>query len=228
MRDLQSVFGSRLRAVVAYGPRLDGADAPLTCLALVETLTVSDLEGCARRAAEWDRAGVATPLLVPADEFRRSLDVFPLEYGEILRSHERVFGDDPFTGLDIAADDLRRACEAQAKSHLLHLREGFIEARGNPSAIAELVIASAPGFDALLRNVARVTGVTAADRVEATRQGARAAGLSEAVVRDMLALEQSPAIPSADPARLFPEYLAAVERLAHVVDAWHDQRPEPA
>ena len=42
--DLRNVFGDRLRSVVAYGPQLDGhADAPLTCLALVSTLTMGDL-----------------------------------------------------------------------------------------------------------------------------------------------------------------------------------------
>jgi hypothetical protein len=219
--DLQHVFAHRLRAVVAYGPRIEGdADAPLTCLALVDALTVLDLEGCARCAAAWEGAGVATPLLVPEDEFRRSLDVFPLEYGEIIRSHVRVFGDDPFTGLSIAPGDLRRACEAQVKSHLLHLREGFIEARGRPEAVADLVVASAPAFSALLRNVARVTGVTVTDRLDATRGGARAAGLPAGVVHDVLALEQPTGIPTVDPARIFPDYLAAVEQLAHAIDEW--------
>ena len=71
------------------------------------------------------------------DEFRTSLDAFPLEYGEIIRAHQRVFGNDPFDGVAIAAADLRRACETQIKSHLVHLREGFIEAGGEPSDIAD-------------------------------------------------------------------------------------------
>jgi hypothetical protein len=219
--DLRRVFGSRVQAVVAYGPAVDGqADAPLACLALTDTLTLADLEACAARTAEWERRRIAPPLLLTADEFRRSLDAFPLEYGEILRSHARVFGDDPFVGLTIARDDLRRACEAQVKSHLLHLREGFLEARGRPAAIADMVVASAPGFAALLRNVARLTGVTITERVQATYQGAQAAGLSEGVVRAVLAFEQPSPIPTGDPARLFGDYLAAVEQLARAVDAW--------
>ena len=219
--DLQRVFGSRLRAVVAYGPAVDGhAEAPLTCLALTDTLTVTDLEACAARTTEWERRRVATPLLLTGDEFGRSLDAFPLEYGEILRSHARVYGADPFVGLTIAREDLRRACETQVKSHLLHLREGFLEARGRPAAIADLVTASAPGFAALLRNVARLTGVTITERVQATYLGAQAANLPEAVVRAVLAFDQQPSIPTGDPARLFADYLAAVEQLARSVDAW--------
>lgn len=219
--DLRNIFGDRLRSVVAYGPHLDGDDgAPLTCLALVESLNMPDLEACAGRRGRWGRHRIATPLVLPEDEFRRSLDAFPLEYGEIIRRHARVYGDDPFTGATIAQADLRRACESQIKSHLLHLREGFIEAGGEPSAVTALVTASAPAFSALLRNVARLNGVITSDRMEATRQGARAAGVHDRLVSDLLALERPAAVPTSDPARVFPEYLAAVEHLARVVDSW--------
>jgi hypothetical protein len=219
--DLRSVFGDRLRSVVVYGPHLEGdGDAPLTCLALVASLTADDLQGCARLAPRWARAQVATPLILPESEFRRSLDVFPLEYGEIIRAHERVFGDDPFAGVAISPDDLRRACETQIKSHLVHLRETFIESGGKPGALASLVKASAPAFTALLRNVARLNGVLTSDRAEATRLGAQAVQLSEHLVADLLSLEHSRGIVAVDSARLFPEYLAASEQLANAVDAW--------
>src|SRR5918999_6038435 len=114
--DLRHVFAGRLRSVLAYGPHIEGVEeAPLTCLALVESLSVSDLEACARVEPEWERRRLATPLVLVADEFRRSLDAFPLEYGEILRAHERVFGKDPFDGIPIAREDLRRGCERQGK-----------------------------------------------------------------------------------------------------------------
>src|SRR5215510_16470752 len=220
--DLRRVFGERLKSVVAYGPNLEGdAHAPLTCLALVASLTADDLHACATQAGKWMRAQVAAPLILPEQEFRRSLDAFPLEYGEIIRAHERVFGDNPFAGVQIALDDLRRACETQIKSHLVHLREGYIEAGGRPSAVADLVTSSAPGFTALLRNVARLNGVMTRDRADATRRGARAANLPEHVVDDVLALEHKPGNSGVDAARIFPDYLGAVEQLARTVDAWH-------
>jgi hypothetical protein len=164
---------------------------------------------------------VATPLLLPESEFRRSLDAFPLEYGEIVRTHQRVYGDSPFTDVVIAPADLRRACETQVKSHLVHLRESFIESGGRPGAVASLVTASAPAFTALLRNVARLSGVLTSDRVEATRLGAQRAHISEQLVSDLLSLEHSSGLAAVDSARLFPEYLAAVDHLAHAVDTWH-------
>jgi len=219
--ELSAIFGSRLRSVVAYGAQLDGQpDAPVNCLALVDTLSIADLDGCAARSTAWQRAGVATPLILPVDEFRQSLDAFPLEYGEILRAHDTVYGQNILDGVTIAAADLRRACETQVKSHLLHLRESYVEAGGHPVAIAELVKASAPAFGALLRNVARLSGVNSSSRMEATLEGARIAGLPERVVADVLSLERPASIPQSDPARLFPVYLAAVEQLARAVDTW--------
>ena len=219
--DLKQVFAGRLQSVVAYGPQLDGHEqTALTCLALVDSLELSDLDTCARLSPKWARQQLATPLILAEGEFRRSLDAFPLEYSEIVRTHDLVFGSDPFDGVAISREDLRRACETQIKSHLVHLRESYIEAAGHPQAIASLVTTSAAAFAALLRNVARLNGSAAAGRVDATREGARATGLSDAVVNDIIGLEHRPAIPITDAARLFPDYLAAVEQLARAVDGW--------
>jgi hypothetical protein len=220
--DLRTVFGERLQSVCVYGPHADGqaATGPIASLALVSTLTSSDLDACGRAVHSWHRQGLATPLLLPGHEFARSVDAFPLEYAEMQRAHATVYGADPFAAIAIAADDLRRACETQVKSLLLHLREEYIEAAGRPVAVADLVQASAPAFAALLRNVARLHGVTTSIRVEATREGARRAGLAEDIVADVLALEQPAGLPSTDAARFFPEFLAAVEQLARFVDTW--------
>ena len=56
--------------------------------------------------------------------------------------------------------------------------------------------------------------------VSTRRAGARAAGIANGIVAEMLALEQQAATRTSDPARLFPDYVAAVEQLARAVDAW--------
>jgi hypothetical protein len=131
-----------------------------------------------------------------------------------------VHGEDLLAGVSIDSADLRRACETQVKSHLLHLRESYMETGGKPTAVADLVSASAAAFGALLRNVARLSGVHSSSRMDTTLEGARIAGLSEQLVADVLALERPPALPQSDPARLFPDYLVAVEQLARTVNAW--------
>ena len=217
LHDLQYIFGDRLQAFVAYGH----ADAtPSPSVALVHTLTQDDLAACAARASAWHRAGSATPLLLTTTEFAGSLDAFPIEYGEILDTHRVLFGGDLFTGLAIRPEDLRRACEVQVKSHLLHLREDFVECGGRPAAVAALVADSAPAFALLLRRLARLDGHAAATAVDLGAYAARRPQLDPRVVGDVLALAPGGSATGVDAARLFPAYLAAVERLSQFIDTW--------
>ena len=221
LSDLRRIFSDRLQSLVLYGDQVESQ--PLTSLALVKSLDAVDLDACARVVHAWHRRDLATPLILSTYEFRHSLDAFPLEYSEMLRAHAHVYGINPFDGITIPPDDLRRACETQIKSHLLHLREEYIEAAGRPQAVAALVETSTPAFAALLRSVATLHGATTGDRATATLEGARAAQLPENVVSAVLALEparSASGVSSTDPARLFPEYLAAVEQLAAFVDRW--------
>ena len=86
-------------------------------------------------------------------------------------------------------------------------------------------LAAGVGFAALLRNVARLNGVNTGDRMQLTHEGARLAGLDGGIVGDLLTLERGTAVPTADPARLFPAYLAAVEQLAQAIDSWRAIQP---
>jgi hypothetical protein len=185
----------------------------------VAAVTLEDLDACAVCADGWARARAATPLILTRSDFARSLDAFPIEYGEILATYEIAFGSDPFAGLSIHREDLRRACEVQAKSHMLHLREDYIESRGRRAEIDALVRESAPAFEALLRNLARLDG-TASHDADLVRHATLRIGLDARTVDDLLALARNEALGSVDAVRLFPGYLIAMERLAAFVDAW--------
>src|SRR5918993_1712044 len=150
--DLRRVFGNRLRAVCAYGQA--SADAETRSIVLVDRLTFEDFAACVPLARRWDDDHLAVPLILDRDEFERTLDVFPLEYGEIIASHVLIYGDeDPFEDASVEIADRRRGCELQAKSHLIHLREGYLESGGDPRAVSALIAASAEGFRRLLANI---------------------------------------------------------------------------
>jgi hypothetical protein len=153
-------------------------------------------------------------------EFARSLDVFPIEYGEILATSRLVAGANPFDGLAIADDDLRRACEVQVKSHLLHLREDYLEGGGRPSNVAELARDSAPAFVALLRHLARLDRIAVDTNAELVAYAAGRIGLDGRTVGDLVALSAPDAVAGVDAGRIFPDYLATVGRLAEFVDRW--------
>jgi len=232
-RELRGIFGRRLQSLVMYGQRAhahreagghhDGAhghrDAPpIQTLAIVEAAARDDLRACAARVASWHDAGLATPLVLAAYEFEQSLDVFPLEFGAILADHEMVSG----TPLSAAVDpaDLRRACEVQARSHLLHLRQGYLETRGNIDALAVLIVASAAPFAALLTSVARLEGHTSDDATASARHVERALGLTGETLEHIAQLVGVQEIASSEAERIFPAYLEAAERLVGHVDGW--------
>jgi len=232
-RELHDMFGARLKSLVAYGlssnetagARDHGVHAhqerTLTqTMAVVDTVAHDDLRACASRVASWHDVGLATPLLVAAHEFERSLDAFPLEFAAILADHVVVSGDSPFNGLKVDAADIRRACEVQARSHLLHLREGYLETRGQGDALAILITRSAAPFAALLKSVARLQGLSTHDAAAAARHAERTLDLPGGNVADVVKLANVSEISAAEATRLFPSYLEAVERLAKYVDGW--------
>jgi len=217
--DLRAIFALRLNAVVLYGRHAvaPAPGAPLHTLAQVTELSVADLEACARRARSWQKDGIAVPLVVATDEFARALDAFPLEFGAILSAYRVVYGPDPFDGLKVEPADLRRACEVQARGFLLHLREGFIESEGEPSAVSRLVAASAPVLRALLVNLASLDGMGGISPSEYVQ--ARLGGSHGRSIAAVIGLIDSPVI-SVDAARSFRDYLAAAEALVSYVDRW--------
>ena len=213
--DLQGIFGARLHAFVSYAPSV----SPRPSLALVQSLDIADLTSCAARARRWHEAGAATPVLLTRQEFARSLDVFPVEFGEIIANHATMFGDDPFAGMVVATADLRRACEGQVRSLLLHVREDYMEAAGAPREVARVVVESAAQFRALLNLLSRLEG----HRLEHQQLAVWAAErlrLDAKVVSDALHIAHDPDGSAVDAGRLFPAYLAAIEQLARHLDEW--------
>jgi hypothetical protein len=222
--DMRQVFGAGLSALVVFGPHVTDDDhvlatdnEPVRTMVLVERLEFAHLEACAERQRRWMRRGLATPLLLAEDDFARSLDAFPLEFGAIINRHAVIVGRDPFSELLVRPDDLRRACEVQARSHVLHLRAGYLEAAGNPTAIDRLVAHSAPALSALLGNLALLDGKTITDPLELASHAAGIAGAPAMVLASVLTAAASD-VPTTDAARLFPDYLAAMEALVSAID----------
>jgi len=218
--DLRGIFGNRLYSLCAYDVA-GGSDGDVRSIALVDRLAFDDLVACAPLAARWDARGLAVPLILERDEFARTLDVFPLEYGAIIADHVPVFGDDPFDGLSVAEADLRRACELQAKSHLIHLREGFLETGGEPRAVGRLIAASVQGFSHLLGSmVSLVARGPAPAGTDLAAAGEEHFGVDASLTREVLAAAGSGPSTIVDPTALLERYIAAVERLWEFVDAW--------
>lgn len=224
--DLRAIFGARLRMLAVYGAHARAAGAslaglptpakgePIATLVLLDAAVgYDDLVACGQKTSSWTSLELATPLLLGLDEFTRSLDAFPLEYGDIIVHHLLVLGEDVLAQVRIDPADVRRACEVQAKSHLIHLREGFMQAGGSASEIARLVSVSARPFATLLEQVERLLAVSGPGL-------ATSAGLRPDVVTRVLAIARGERLSSDEALRLIPDYVEVVAQLWRYVDAW--------
>ena len=189
-------------------------------MAIVDALSASDLRACAALTASWHERGLATPLIVAAHEFERSLDAFPLEFGAIIADHDLVSGANPFERLTVDPADIRRACEVQARGHLLHLREGYLETRGRADALALLIVESAPAFAALITSVSRLERPDGDEQAAAARHVERTLDAAPGAIGAIVGLIGVHEISSAQAEQLFPPYLDAVEKLVSYVDGW--------
>jgi hypothetical protein len=224
-RDLEGILDGRLESLVAYpGHQADGS---VHSCALVTDLAFRDLTACLPLTESWHHRGIAVPLMLSSDELRRTVDVFPLEYASILADYTVVRGGDPFKGLIIHVDDVRRAVEGLAKSHLIHLREAFLESHGETTRIARLIAASAAPLRGLLTQIARLPEAPQAVMDLTTPSDESLAKLAEArmgipgsLIRTVLASSAGGYSPIADPSPLRGSYIDASQKIWEYVDRW--------
>ncbi len=232
LADLRAVLETRLRSLVVYEAHGVIGDASPTdegdlqhgehvhTLVVVDDLRHADLARLAPLSKAWTKRGLAIPLVLRTGEVRRSLDAFPLEFSQMIARHIVVAGENPFAGLAVADADLRQACEAQARSHLLHLRQGFVQTDGDPGALARLVAASAIPLRALLVNIARLYGVNARTPDALVHFAGEHLHLPAEALKPVLAHRNTDRFNDLDVGAFFPGHLQAVERLVALVDEW--------
>ena len=209
--DFRRVMGDRFLGLVAYGPAAGAAFAA--------GIEARDLESLAVLADQWHRDGLDTPLVMTPGEFARSLDAFPAEYQAMIDRHVVIAGSAPFEAARILPDDLRRACEIQAKSHLIHLRQGWLQAGGDPGELGALIARSAEPLRVLLGNLARLVNAPAPDAAALAAFADRTLGMPADLVASVLALD-APADDGRALVPRMPDYLVAAERLWAYVDTW--------
>jgi hypothetical protein len=209
--DLRRVFGERFIALVAYGTNAS--------VAFTASVRPDDLEAFGPLVTSWQHDGVAVPLIITPEEFHRSLDAFPLEYQAILDRHVVITGEPPFAGAVVRPDDLRRACEAQARAHLIHLRQGWLQAAAHEPDLIELIVRSAGPFTTLIANVARLHGAPHETDEQLAVFAETTIGMPADLVKVILDLDEHPEHGTSMLPRL-GEYLKATERLWDFVDAW--------
>ena len=192
----------------------------LICDAVDESLFAALRAGTTLR--DWLRAGNPAPLVLSEPEWRASADVFAIEYEDIRAAYRVLAGQDPWAGIAVRRDDVRRQLEQELMGKLVRLRQAYAATRDDGKALTGVVAGSLGGFFTMLRATLRLAGrpaAAAATPVELLGQAAGAIGFPVEPLMELAAHAAGAtrlALQPADPRAA--AYLAAVAKTAEFVD----------
>lgn len=221
---LRKAYGDGLRSVVLYGSAAGGEHIPdrsdHNVLVIADALPLERLRAAAATARAWAEAGNTPMMTLTTAEWRRSADVFPMEYADILERHRVLHGDPPFEGIVVRPEDLRHQLEFEARGKLLHLRQQALAAGRDGRRELALLEASLSAVLVLLRAVLRLDGARPpADNDVLVRDVAGRAGLDEAPLLAVLRhVRGKPRLTADDAGATLAGYISGVERLVAYVD----------
>ncbi|MEO5817310.1 MAG: hypothetical protein ABIT20_18730 [Gemmatimonadaceae bacterium] len=228
---LRSGYGAHLSTVVLYGSGASaGGDyvkgkSDYNVLVLLDRIDAATLAAASAVARAWREAGNPPPMTMTVDEWRRSSDVFPMEYADILQRHRVLYGTPPFEGITVSRDHLRLQLEQQVMGKLLQLRQGALLAGADGKRQLELISASLSTIMVLFRATLRLKGeepptdnAAVADRV------AGLAGFNAApFVRAVRNHRSEQKLDAGDAGAVLAQYLSGVERLDAYLDTFTTQ-----
>ena len=149
-----------------------------------------------------------------------SAGVFPLEFLEIQEHHRVLSGRDPFIGFHVKTDRLAEALVQGLTSHLLRLRQRYVEGGGTNDATTILLSLSITASLPLLRGVQRVLGRPALSHSEAViTDVAEQLKLDLQGLLDVWSIKRGQISPGPhEVPRLFDRYLQASTLLTRAVE----------
>lgn len=129
-------------------------------LVLLDQILPNALAAASSVARAWRDVGNPPPMTMTVREWRRSVDVFPMEYADILDQHQVLFGAPPFDGIVVSREELRHQLEQEVMGKLLQLRQGALIVGTDGKLQTELIAKSFSTIMVLLRAFIRLVGDT--------------------------------------------------------------------
>src|SRR5262249_8324221 len=135
----------------------------------------------------WAKDRHRTPLLMGAEELRRSADVFSIELLDMREKYRVLWGEDGLSGLAISTRFHRVQVEYELREKTILVRQGLIATAGNEARMWELLRRSVPAFATLFRHALVELGEPApASKREAVQNLAAKVGFDPAAFLQLL------------------------------------------
>jgi hypothetical protein len=154
-KDYQAVYGKELIAILLYGSAASGnyvrKKSDINFLVVLTEEGIGQLQKSFKKVEKWYKRKVSTPLFLTKSYIASSLDSFPIEFFNMQKSHQLVFGEDVLHELDFDKKHLRLQCEKELKGKLLQLRQGFLESGGKTRNLTFIIVHSLVAFISFFR-----------------------------------------------------------------------------
>ena len=225
---MRAAAGTNLLAAILYGSVASGdyvagySDVNLLCV-LRET-SFAAIEALAPVIEWWGKKKHRMPLLMGAEEMRRSADVFSIEFLDMRRNHRVLWGEDILKTLEIPLRLHRAQVEYELREKTILLRQRLLMVSGNDEAKWELLLRSLPAFGTLFRHTLIALGdAGAGSKREAAAALAGKLGIDAGVFGELFDIrERKKDRKSAKVDEVFARYLNLVEQVTAAVDKMLD------
>jgi hypothetical protein len=225
---MRTTAGTNLLSVILYGSVAAGdyvadhSDINLLCV-LGET-SFAAIAALAPAIAWWAKQKHRAPLLMSAEEMRRSADVFSIEFLDMRRHYRVLWGEDVLQALEIPMRSHRVQVEYELREKTILLRQRLLMVVGSAEAKWELLLRSLPAFGTLFRHALIALGdVGAGTRREAAAALGAKVGIDTSVFGELLDIRERKADRQAAKVdEIFARYLKLVEAVTVAVDKMLD------
>ena len=225
---MRAAAGTNLVAAILYGSAAAGdyvagySDVNLLCV-LRET-SFAAIEALAPAIEWWGKQKHRVPLLMGAEEMRRSADVFSIEFLDMRRNHRVLWGEDILNTLEIPMRFHRSQVEYELREKTILLRQRLLMVSGNAEAKWELLLRSLPSFGTLFGHALIALGdAGAGTKREAAAALAGKLGIDASVFGELLDIrERKKDRKALQVDEMFARYLKLVERMTAAVDKMLD------
>jgi hypothetical protein len=221
---LQSAQDGNLVSVIVYGSALAAPGNPrrsdYQLLIITNRLAARDLREMRPVVRWWTEMGYEMPVLITAEEFDDSLDVFPIEFRLMKRAYRTLYGQDLLAGREASKEHLRWQTEHELRGKLLRLRSLALPAGESTDQLAGLMTESVVTFVRLMRPVPEIVGEEPPLGRHATAQrvGEILDVDTSPVVRVLRLRDEPGGLMEIEIQDLFASYLDCLTRVVEAVD----------
>ncbi|KPJ58765.1 MAG: hypothetical protein AMJ42_02680 [Deltaproteobacteria bacterium DG_8] len=173
-----------------------------------------------KTVGKWYKRKVSTPLFLTKSYVATSLDSFPIEFLNMQKSYQLVFGEDILKELPFNKNHLRLQCERELKGKLLQLRQVYLESRGKTKNLKLIIENSLTAFISIFQALLYLKDKDIpAERRKVISLISQEMGVDEQIFLNLLKVKEGTVKLSAEALNvLFEDYIKEVRRLSYSVD----------